>query len=150
MRRPSPMDRFLKALMGLSLALGVGVPALSFANGTLKPHEGCAVALVVDGDTVKLFCPGEGFVTARLLGFDTPEVFSPGCLSALAKGVAATAWLNAALFSASHIAEEGARSDRYGRRLASLRLDGRDVAETILASGLARPYDGGKREGWCA
>lgn len=150
MRRRSPMDRFLRLLMGLSLALGIGLPALSFANGTLKPHEGCAVTLVVDGDTVKLLCPGEGFVTARLTGFDTPEVFSPLCLSELAKGVAATAWLNAALFAAGHIAEEGSADDRYGRRLASLRLDGEDVAQRIVASGLARPYAGGKREGWCA
>lgn len=150
MRSPSPLDRVLRLLMGLSLALGIGLPALSFVNGTLKPHEGCAVTLVVDGDTVKLFCPGEGFVTARLLGFDTPEVFSPLCLSELARGVAATAWLNAALFSAGHIAEEGVRSDRYGRRLASLRLDGRDVADRIVAAGLARRYDGGRREGWCA
>src|SRR5690606_6080818 len=79
MRRRSPLDRLLKAAFGASVALGIGVPALSFANGTLKPHEGCAVTLVVDGDTVRLLCPAEGFVTARLTGFDTPEVFSPGC-----------------------------------------------------------------------
>lgn len=150
MRRRSPMDRILRALMGLSFALGIGLPALSFANGTLKPHAGCAVTLVVDGDTVKLYCPAEGFMTARLLGFDTPEIFSPLCLSELARGLTATAWLNAALFAAGHIAETSSGTDRYGRRLASLRLDGRDLAETIVAAGLARPYSGGKREGWCA
>lgn len=150
MRRRSPMDRFLRALMGLSFALGVGLPALSFANGTLKSHEGCAVTLVVDGDTVKLFCPDQGFVTARLMGFDTPEIFSPSCLSELAQGLTATAWLNAALLRASHIAESPEGTDRYGRRLTRLSLDGEDVTRPLVARGLAHPYAGGKREGWCA
>ena len=150
MRCRSPLDRLLRVLMGASFALGIGLPALSFANGTLKPHEGCAVILVVDGDTVKMLCPAEGIVTARLLGLDTPEIFSPGCLGELGKGLMATARLNAALFSAAHIAETGATTDRYGRRLVTLRLDGADVAPAMIAAGLARPYAGGKREGWCA
>lgn len=150
MPRRSPLDRLLKAALGASVALGVGVPALSFANGTLKPHEGCAVILAVDGDTVRLLCPAEGFVTARLTGFDTPEVFSPACLGELARGIAATAWLTLALWRAGHIAEEGERRDRYGRRLARLRLDGGDVGGAMIAAGLARPYAGGRRDGWCA
>ncbi len=150
MRRRSPLDRLLKAAFGASVALGIGVPALSFANGTLKPHEGCAVTLVVDGDTVRLLCPAEGFVTARLTGFDTPEVFSPGCPGELARGLAATAWLTLALWRAGHIAEDGERRDRYGRRLVRLSLDGRDVAGAMIAAGLARPYAGGRRQGWCA
>ncbi|WP_413871464.1 thermonuclease family protein [Albidovulum sp.] len=149
MRRPSPLDRLLKLLMGASLALGIGVPALSFANGTLTPHEGCAVILAVDGDTVRLLCPAEGFVAARLIGFDTPEVFSPACPGELARGLAATAWLTLALWRAGHIAEAGEERDRYGRRLVRLRLDGRDVAGPMIALGLARPYAGGRRQGWC-
>ncbi len=150
MRRRSPFDRLLKLVMGLSFAFGIGVPALSFANGLLKPHEGCAVVLVVDGDTVKTLCPGEGLVTARLIGFDTPEIFSPACPGEFARGVQATVWLTAALFGARHIGEAARGTDRYGRRLVHLTLDGRNVAGPIIASGLARPYAGGKREGWCA
>lgn len=150
MRRLSPLDRLLKAVMAASVALGLGVPALSFANGTLKPHEGCAVILAVDGDTVRLLCPAEGFVSARLMGFDTPEVFSPACLEELARGLGATAWLTLALWSAGHIAERGEGRDRYGRRLVRLSLDGQDVAGAMVAKGLARPYAGGRRQGWCA
>lgn len=150
MRRRSPLDRVLRLGMGASLALGIGLPALSFANGMLKPHDGCAVVLVVDGDTVKLFCPGEGVVTARLLGLDTPEIFSPQCLGELGKGLGATARLNLSLLAATHIAEAGEQTDRYGRRLVTLSLDGADVAPDMIAAGLARPYAGGKREGWCA
>lgn len=150
MRRRSPLDRLLRSLLAITAVLGIGVPALSFANGTLKPHEGCAVVLVVDGDTVRLLCPGEGMVTARLTGFDTPEIFSPGCAGELARGLAATAWLTLSLWSAGRIAETGEGRDRYGRRLTRLALDGRDTAGTIVAAGHARPYAGGRREGWCA
>lgn len=149
MRRRSSLDAVLRFLMTASLLLGLGVPVLSFANGTLKPHEGCAVVLVIDGDTVRLFCPAEGFVTARLLGYDTPEIFSPRCPGELARGVWATLWLNAALFGAGHIAETGSGVDRYGRRLVRLTLDRADVARTITAAGHGRIYAGGKREGWC-
>lgn len=41
------------------------------------------------------------------------------------------------------------QSDRYGRLLAALALDGQDVADTLIAARLARPYDGGTRQGWC-
>ncbi|WP_290897841.1 thermonuclease family protein [Hoeflea sp.] len=41
------------------------------------------------------------------------------------------------------------RTDRYGRTLACVYADGRDVAKALIAAGLARPYDGGRREGWC-
>lgn len=150
MARRSPLDRMLRLLMGATFALGFGLPALSFANGTLKPHEGCAVVLVVDGDTVKLFCPAEGIVTARLLGLDTPEIFSPQCLGELGKGLGATARLTLSLLAAAHIAETGESIDRYGRRLVTLRLDGADVAPGMIAAGLARPYSGGRRDGWCA
>jgi endonuclease YncB( thermonuclease family) len=39
--------------------------------------------------------------------------------------------------------------DRYGRTLAVVLADGRDVAEVLIGEGLAREYHGGRREGWC-
>lgn len=39
--------------------------------------------------------------------------------------------------------------DRYGRTLARVYVDGRDVALVLINMGLARPYMGGKRAGWC-
>lgn len=149
MARRSAPDRMLRLALVASFGLGVALPAATFANGTLKPHDGCAVVLAVDGDTVKLLCPGEGLVPARLTGFDTPEIFSPRCASELARGIVATASLDRLLFSAGHIAVSGEGTDRYGRRLVRLDLDGQDVANRMIASGLARPYAGGRRQGWC-
>ena len=46
-----------------------------------------------------------------------------------------------------HLDRQG--RDRYGRTLARVFVDGRDVARILIDEGLARPYSGGKREGWC-
>ena len=35
--------------------------------------------------------------------------------------------------------------DKYGRTLASVEVTGVDIAQTLLAEGLARPYEGGTR-----
>jgi micrococcal nuclease len=42
--------------------------------------------------------------------------------------------------------------DKFGGRfVASVTLaDGSDLAQTLIASGYARAYDGGKRKGWCS
>ena len=42
-----------------------------------------------------------------------------------------------------------AEQDRYGRVLAWLLIDGRDVGQVLISENLARPYDGGQRMGWC-
>jgi endonuclease YncB( thermonuclease family) len=41
------------------------------------------------------------------------------------------------------------RRDQYGRDLARLMVDGRDVADTMVSEGLARRYTGGQRRPWC-
>jgi endonuclease YncB( thermonuclease family) len=44
----------------------------------------------------------------------------------------------------------GGGGDRYQRRLGRLLIDGRDVADLMVARGLARRYSGrGPRQGWC-
>lgn len=100
---------------------------------------------VIDGDTISW--RGERI---RLVGYDTPEIFSPRCAAELQKGHAARRLL------AGMIA--GARSaglvvsyerDRYGRALAVLVLDSADVGPRLVAAGLARPYGSGRRSSWC-
>lgn len=44
---------------------------------------------------------------------------------------------------------ETGRRDRYGRVLGAVRVSGRPVAPTMIKEGLARPYGGERREGWC-
>ena len=83
------------------------------------------------------------------MGFDTPEVFSPKCDAELALGNRATQALERRVNASREVQVAFHGTDRYGRRLARLSLDGTDVAQPLIAAGLARPYDGGRRAGWC-
>jgi endonuclease YncB( thermonuclease family) len=132
--------------------LGSGQPiraAIAVSPRAPGASADCRVLRVVDGDTVELDCAGEGFLRARLLGFDTPEVFSPGCASELALGNAATRALERRIAASAEMRVELRGSDHHGRRLARLALDGEDVARPMIADGLARPYHGGRRRSWC-
>jgi micrococcal nuclease len=38
---------------------------------------------------------------------------------------------------------------KYFRILADVYVDGENLTDLLISAGHARPYDGGKREGWC-
>lgn len=154
-RRPPLTDprRWLKlaivaAVIGLVLLPGIA----DAVNAVLAPASrgGCRVAKVIDGDTVALWCSGRGLQTARLKGFDTPEVFSPACATEWANGMAATWHLRRIFFEARTITVAFAGEDRYGRALVSIATDKGPVASRMIADGHARPYAGGVRKGWCS
>ncbi|MFU1476537.1 thermonuclease family protein [Roseovarius sp. C7] len=110
--------------------------------------EGCEVSYVYDGDTVALDC-GEGAeITARLVGFDTPETKEPGCAEELAHGALVSDRLRA-LIGQGAVAYEIAGRDKYDRLLITLRVAGEDVGERLIREGLAVPYRGGARIDWC-
>lgn len=119
-----------------------GVPATS-------SDTGCRVTYVADGDTVHLACPGTGEVKARLLGFDTPEVYSPRCTKELAAGRQATAVLRQLLRSGPITEARFQGHDRYGRELVRLEVGGQDLARRMIASGYAVSYSGGRHPDWC-
>jgi len=100
---------------------------------------------VVDGDTI-----WHGGVKIRIADIDTPEIFSPQCASEAALGRQATERLleliNAGPFE---VVPSGSRdADRYGRKLRILERHGRSLGDTLVAEGLARPWDGARRS-WC-
>ena len=142
-------------LVAVGLALAVGAsPILTDAGiAVLKPLgwvEGrCRVLRVVDGDTVELSCSGIGVQRARLQGFDTPELFSPGCNAERRAALAAKWALRGILLSAEVLRVRFDGEDRYGRRLAQVWVDGRPLSAIMVERGHARAYDGGGRMGWC-
>ena len=100
---------------------------------------------VVDGDTIKL-----GAQSYRLMGFDTPETYRHRCASEKKLGDKATHHLKSLIAQAGDInLQDTGRFDKYQRGLARLLVDGRDVGDILIQQGLARPYEGGKRRGWC-
>lgn len=102
--------------------------------------------IVVDGDTMK----APYGVTYRVLGYDTPETHFAKCDAERRLGRVATRRFEQLLASGEVKVVESGRIDKYRRMLATVYVNGRDVSETMIAEGLARPYDGGKRESWCA
>ena len=44
---------------------------------------------------------------------------------------------------------ESGKIDRYARTLAHLTVGGRNVGGVLIGEGLAPPYNGGRRQGWC-
>lgn len=112
-----------------------------------KAETACHIGYVYDGDTIGMICEGQ-HLRARLQGFDTPETKSPKCQAEKAWGDRATARLRSlAKQPAITLYRHG--HDKYGRELVVMLVDGRDVADIMVAEQLAVVYDGGTRRNWC-
>jgi endonuclease YncB( thermonuclease family) len=113
----------------------------SFALCAGAQRQNC----VIDGDTLRY-----GGIKIRLADIDAPEIFSPKCASEAARGQRATQRLlelmNAGPFQV--VRSGGRDEDRYGRKLRVIERAGRSVGATLVAEGLARPWDGARRS-WC-
>ncbi len=107
---------------------------------------------MIDGDTFEAEAELWPGLTVRALirveGVDAPEL----------RGRCAAEKLDArkAREALAYLLENGARlrevrRDKYGGRFVAkvLLADGSDLAETLIAAGYARRYDGGRRAGWC-
>jgi micrococcal nuclease len=104
-----------------------------------------ATFIVVDGDTIKApFGP-----TYRILGYDTPETHHAKCDAERELGFAAKARVEELLARGEVRVLESGKTDRYGRSLAKVMVDGQDLAGLMIREGLARPYHGEKRQSWC-
>lgn len=133
-----------------AVLLIVGLVALA---DWVAPYEnvtagGCVLDYVYDGDTVALACGAER-VTARVLGLDAPEAKSPRCGAEKALADQATLRLRA-LVAAGDVTFAGRARDKYRRLLVTMKVDGKDVAQTLISEGLAVTYPGGTRIDWCA
>lgn len=106
---------------------------------------------VTDGDTVHVVGDATG---TRLVGFNTPEVFSPQCQLERQLGERASSRLrelvahgNARLTKvacACAPGTEGTRECNYGRSCGMLQVDGKDVGSILISEGLAVSFVCGK------
>lgn len=136
----------------IALAL-VASPALA-----AEPIQGPVMAEVVrvkDGDTVEVRArPWLGMVvetSVRISGIDTPEKGRLAkCDRERQLGEAATEKTRGMLPEGAEITLHDIKQDKYGGRVvARIVADGADVGSEIIRAGLAKPYDGGKKDGWC-
>lgn len=101
---------------------------------------------VVDGDTLDLSLDlGFNIHMAhrfRLRGIDTPEIFGvPKESAGFERGQAAKARVQELLMGHDlEVKTEKDRTDKYGRYLATIVVDGVDVGQTLLNEGLASQY----------
>ena len=107
---------------------------------------------VIDGDTVEMRMQVwlNTFVVdqVRLAGVDTPELHG-ACEAERTRAADARAFVERTLGAASAIALTDISREKYGRPLARIVVDGRDLSAMLIAAGLGRPYAGGTRTGWC-
>ncbi|WP_431189527.1 thermonuclease family protein [Aciduricibacillus chroicocephali] len=92
---------------------------------------------VVDGDTIKVYYKGKE-ETVRYLLMDTPESKKPGeCIQPYAEKASKR---NEQLIKSGKLTLEfeKSRTDKYGRLLAYVFVDGKSVQETLIKEGLAR------------
>lgn len=119
--------------------------ACSLGAALAQDRPAPSAFIVVDGDTIR----SPAGVRYRLIGFDTAEIFRAQCDSEYALGLRAKGRLEDLIAGGNaHLVESG-KLDRYGRTLAVLTINGRDVAETLVQEGLARRYFGRRRHSWC-
>ena len=127
----------------LLLAIANSATAPATERGTAAPR---ALA-VIDGDTLERRATGERI---RLVNADTPEYGEQArCPAERRLAARATGLVRALLADAQGVdVSETGQTDRYGRTLAHVVVDGRDLGETLIAAGLAHPWRG-RRESWC-
>lgn len=102
---------------------------------------------VIDGDTIVI-----GAEHVRIANIDAPEIRRARCVAERLLGIEARRRLTVLLSSGRVSLSRGwhgRRVDRWGRTLAFVLVDGRDVGAVLVAERLARPWDG-RRHPWCA
>jgi endonuclease YncB( thermonuclease family) len=145
--------RFVASLSVVTLILGWWGAEQSWAEGSRRYHVDGPVAAelvsIIDGDTVLVNArpwPQQTIsVMVRLRGIDTPELKSR-CPLERERARAARDLLEQRLRTGD-IALSDIDADKYfGRVVARLTFgEADDASDLLLAAGLARPYDGGKK-----
>jgi micrococcal nuclease len=159
-KKTTPVQRLLRRVPSTAWVLAVGLlegAAAGYAAFELPPNsvdggrnfDLCRWAFqqncVIDGDTIRY----DG-VKIRLADIDTPETSRPKCAFEAALGHKAKRRLlelmNAGPLDVVSIG--GPDVDRYGRQLRVIKRGGHSIADTLVAEGLARHWDGARRS-WC-
>lgn len=129
-----------------------GESAAKPAPGTAGLQTPARVLSVYDGDTVKVeaaMWPGLTWTgSVRVQGVDTPELRGK-CDGEKRKAVAARDFVSERV--GKRVTLVNVRKGKYaGRVVARIRLaDGTDLTELLIQARHGRPYDGGRRRGWC-
>ena len=146
----------MRPIVFLAVALALATASLPvFGTELSGARFKWPVVGIKDGDTLAVNLPGLppalNPVGVRLRGVDTPESGGRAkCMSERKLAERATRFTRQAITAAGSIEFERPSWDKYGGRVdADVWVDGERLADLLIAAGLARPYEGGKRAGWC-
>jgi micrococcal nuclease len=147
-RNPFAFGAFL-VVIALSAALSLlppASPARSEATRQTPPARHASVRMI-DGDTLIDRVSG---TTYRIANIDTAEAGDNArCAAERRHASRATDEARRLVSTAERVEfRPTGRIDRYGRTIALILIDGRDLGEALIAEGLARPWRG-RRESWC-
>src|SRR4051812_1936516 len=126
---------------------------LQYVPFPLRGQHPAEVTRVIDGDTFEArvhVWPGINITTrVRLRDIDAPE-FKARCMEERVKAEAARDRL-AALLQEGEVFVSRVGLDKYGGRVLAAAATRKtpDVSAALLQAGLARAYDGGRRDGGC-
>ena len=106
-----------------------------------------------DGDTLRITMPGLppelSEMLVRVAGVDTPEIRGK-CKAEKTLAIQARDFVIRSLTEARLVSFCNPKWGKYGKRVvADVVLDGKSLAAALIERGLGRPYDGGRRKGWC-
>ena len=141
----------LLSTCALAIVLFAGFVQFAHADPLPGPIP-AEVVSVYDGDTITVkaaIWPGIFAVRdIRVLGVDTPEIQGK-CEDEHQKAIRARDLARELVGNKVHLkdVEEGTWPRRDRARV--ILRDGSDLAVRLIQAGLGRPYEGGKREGWC-
>ena len=144
---------FISLVLGSLLVAGhgyLGSPAL--AGEILPGPIPARVERVIDGDTIevkaRIWIGQEVRVLVRLDGIDTPELRGK-CEDEKVRARAARDHLSS--IPGTEVALTGVYEGKFAGRVVARvgHAEMGDLATSLLAADLARPYEGGKRQPWC-
>lgn len=145
------MGRLNHRILWLAFVCATGFSAGAHTENLTGPVE-ARILRVLDGDTFEAEArvwPGHSVrVNVRIRGIDAPEIKSR-CGAERRAALEARAALSELLGERVSLWNIGS-AKYYGRVLADVETaEGTPVVPFMLSRGLARPYEGGRRAGWC-
>jgi len=111
------------------------------------------VTSIYDADTFRVTIKGWPEVAGeripvRIKGIDAPEIRGK-CQTEKVEARKSKQFTVEALRSAKLIELKNMERGKYFRILANVYVDGKSLGDALISAGHSRPYDGGKRNGWC-
>jgi len=155
MHSPGKVSRLTAASLALGcLLIAAMLPAMA-AEAPLRGPITVEQARVIDGDTLEvvalIWLDQRVTTRLRLEGIDTPERKSP-CAAEREAAQAASRFATDWVASHPRLVLRDLIHDKYGRRVVGRvqSADGTsDLGEMLISQGLARRYDGGRKQAWC-